>query len=174
MKKKAKIAFGGGCHWCTEAVFQHLKGVEKVEQGYVASINENNTFSEAVIVHFNTAEITLKILIEIHLYTHKSTSNHSMRNKYRSAIYGFSQEQINQSNLILNAFQCQFNNKIITQIYPFSEFKASRKAIQNYYKNNPNKPFCEKFINPKLLLLLDQFSYQVNSNKIKHLMAFKG
>ena len=49
-----KIALGGGCHWCTEAVFQSLIGVKKVEQGYVASIEENKSFSEAVIVHFNS------------------------------------------------------------------------------------------------------------------------
>ena len=69
---KIKIALGGGCHWCTEAVFQSLKGVEKVNQGYVASTGENNWFSEAVIVHFNDEIITLKTLIEIHLHTHKS------------------------------------------------------------------------------------------------------
>ena len=84
-----KIAFGGGCHWCTEAVFQSLKGVEKVEQGFITSYDQNNTFSEAVIVDFNTEKIDLKTLVEIHLHTHKSTSNHSMRKKYRSAIYVF-------------------------------------------------------------------------------------
>ena len=89
----AKIAFGGGCHWCTEAVFQQLKGVIRVEQGFVASVNEYQSFSEAVIVHFNPSIIPLKILVEIHLYTHKSTSNHSMRSKYRSAIYYFTDEE---------------------------------------------------------------------------------
>ena len=82
-----KIALGGGCHWCTEAVFQSLIGVERVEQGYVASTGNNNSFSEAVIVHFNTERISLKTLIEIHLHTHKSTSNHSLRERYRSAVY---------------------------------------------------------------------------------------
>ena len=170
MDRKTKIAIGGGCHWCTEAVFQSLKGVEKVEQGYVASINENNTFSEAVIIHFNIEDITLKTLIEIHLHTHKSTSNHSMRNKYRSAIYGFSEVQIKESKSIINEFQFQFNNKIITQVYLFSEFKPSRDAIQNYYQKNPNKPFCKKFINPKLRLLLDTFSDAVNEVKVSHLI----
>ena len=76
-----KIGFGGGCHWCTEAVFQSLIGVETVEQGYIASEDDMTSFSEAIIVHFNQEEITLKALIEIHLFTHKSTSNHSMRSK---------------------------------------------------------------------------------------------
>jgi peptide-methionine (S)-S-oxide reductase len=88
-----KIAFGGGCHWCTEAVFQTLIGVEKVEQGWISSIEKNNTFSEAVIVHFNIEKIDLKTLIEVHLLTHKSTSNHSMIKKYRSSIYYFSNQQ---------------------------------------------------------------------------------
>jgi peptide-methionine (S)-S-oxide reductase len=57
-----KIALGGGCHWCTEAVFQSIIGVEKVEQGFVASIDENNSFSEAVIVHFNSEVISLNTL----------------------------------------------------------------------------------------------------------------
>lgn len=161
-----KIALGGGCHWCTEAVFQSLKGVAKVEQGFVASTHENNSFSEAVIVHFNTKVISLQTLIEIHLYTHKSTSAHSMRAKYRSAIYYFSERQKIEAETILNVFQQEFNNKLITKVYPFSEFKASREAIQNYYHKNPEKPFCERFINPKLRLLLEKFSNQVNNDFI--------
>ena len=134
MVRKTKIALGGGCHWCTEAVFQALKGVAKVEQGFVASTNENNPFSEAVIVHYNTEDISLQTLVEIHLHTHKSTSNHSMREKYRSAVYVFSDEQKTEAENILNSFQPQFKNKLITKVYPFSEFKASHEAIQNYYQ----------------------------------------
>ena len=74
-----KIAFGGGCHWCTEAVFQSLIGVEKVEQGYVSSTEGYPSFSEAVIVHFNPRCIRLSTLIGVHLLTHKSSSPHSMR-----------------------------------------------------------------------------------------------
>lgn len=84
-----KVGFGGGCHWCTEAVFQSLVGVIKVEQGFIAPLEVRNAFSEAVVVHFNQDEIGLKNLIEIHLRTHNSTSAHSMRDKYRSAIYAF-------------------------------------------------------------------------------------
>ncbi len=84
-----QIAFGGGCHWCTEAVFQTLIGIENVKQGWISSTNENNSFSEAVIVYFDAEKVELKTLIEIHLLTHKSKSNHSMRNKYRSAVLLF-------------------------------------------------------------------------------------
>ncbi|MEL0651408.1 peptide-methionine (S)-S-oxide reductase [Algibacter sp. TI.3.09] len=162
MNTYTKIALGGGCHWCTEAVFQALKGVEKVEQGYVASVEENTSFSEAVIIHFNEAAITISVLIEIHLHTHKSTSNHSMRDKYRSAIYYFSEAQKKEATDILNSFKNTFEEEIITEVLPFSEFKASREAIQNYYKKNPEKPFCKQFINPKLKLLVNKFSKHLN------------
>ncbi|AUP80192.1 peptide-methionine (S)-S-oxide reductase [Flavivirga eckloniae] len=169
--KLNKIVLGGGCHWCTEAVFQSLIGVDKVEQGYVASINENNNFSEAVIVHFNSELMPLKTLIEVHLYTHKSTSNHSMRSKYRSAVYTFSESQMEESENIIKGFQEDFENKLITKIYPFQSFKPSREAIQNYYQKDPNKPFCKTFIAPKLRFLLQRFSHQVNPSKVRHVEA---
>lgn len=164
-----KIAFGGGCHWCTEAVFQSLVGVSEVEQGYVASMGDNNTFSEAVIVHFNAEKIALETLVEIHLYTHKSNSNHSMRTKYRSAVYLFTEAQKQQATTIIKAFQIAFDNKLITQVLSFETFKASREQIQNYYYNNPKKPFCERFINPKLQIVLKQFSKYTNESKLNHL-----
>jgi len=164
--KLQKIAFGGGCHWCTEAVFQSLKGVAKVEQGFVASIAENDEFSEAVIVHFNPEIITLKVLIEVHLYTHKSTSNHTMRKKYRSAIYVFNLKQEEDAILFLNDFQKVFNGALITQVLKFKRFRISAKQFQNYYYTNPEKPFCKTFINPKLKLVLKQFSSYSNSSKI--------
>ena len=172
MDRETKIALGGGCHWCTEAVFQALKGVANVSQGYIASTNENQTFSEAVVVHFNPEAISLQTLIKIHLYTHKSTSAHAMRDKYRSAVYYFSDIQKAKVENILHLLQADFENGIITQALHFSEFKPSREAIQNYYQKNPEKPFCERFINPKLKLLLNNYSHQVNfdsiPNKLKH------
>ena len=89
----SKIGFGGGCHWCTEAVFQSLKGVAKVEQGWIASFDEYDSFSEAVIVYYNETVISLETLIDVHLYTHRSNSDHSMRKKYRSAVYTFSENK---------------------------------------------------------------------------------
>ncbi|WP_298237972.1 peptide-methionine (S)-S-oxide reductase [uncultured Algibacter sp.] len=169
MNRSNKIALGGGCHWCTEAVFQSLKGVLKVKQGFVASIGANSEFSEAVIVYFDESKIPLSILLEVHLHTHKSTSNHSMRTKYRSAVYTFSEDQNNIINSYLELLQFQFQNKLITQVLPFDRFRASREQIQNYYYNNPEKPFCESFINPKLQMLLNKFSKYTDQNKLKHL-----
>ncbi len=164
LKSIEKIGFGGGCHWCTEAVFQSIIGIEKVEQGYVSSTGEYSSFSEAVILHFNPEIVPLKQLIEIHLYTHKCTSNHSMRQKYRSAVYAYSPSQLKLSIDIIDGFQPDFNFKIITQVYPYKSFKISRDELLNYYKKDPEKPFCQTFIKPKLKLLLKQFSEHVDSN----------
>jgi peptide-methionine (S)-S-oxide reductase len=167
----AKIAFGGGCHWCTEAVFQTLIGVKKVEQGWVSSIDENETFSEAVIVNFDIEKIDLKTLIEIHLLTHKSTSNHSMRSKYRSAVYYFSINQKKDCIKIIEDLQPNFTNKIITQTLKFKDFKPSTQEFQNYYQTNPDKPFCKNYINPKLKFLIDKFSKKVDKSKVNHLIT---
>lgn len=166
---ETKIAFGGGCHWCTEAVFQFLIGVVKVTQGWVNSFEEDASFSEAVIVTFDTAFISLETLIEIHLYTHKSTTEHSFREKYRSAVYAFSTEQFVASKYSIENLQCSFDQAIITKVLAFNSFNTSREQIQSYYKKNPNKPFCKKYINPKLELLLEKFSKNVERQELAYL-----
>ncbi len=157
-----KIGFGGGCHWCTEAVFQSLKGVIQVDQGYIASTNENETFSEAVIVSFNSDIISTATLIEVHLLTHKSTSNHSFRGVYRSAIYYFKEFEKDILQGIINKLQPDFEHKIITKVLLFQNFKDSREQIQNYYLKNPQKPFCQKYISPKLELIKEKYSKYSN------------
>jgi peptide-methionine (S)-S-oxide reductase len=171
--KTEKIGFGGGCHWCTEAVFQSLIGVLKVEQGFIASNGDYTSFSEAVIVHFNPNEIRIKALIEIHLRTHKSTSSHSMRSKYRSAIYTFSNQQKSDVTKWVSHFQKDFEHQLITLVIPFIQFKESRESIQNYYYKNPEKPFCQRFIDPKLQMLLTRFSDQVQKEKVTHLQTYE-
>lgn len=166
-----KVGFGGGCHWCTEAVFQSLIGVENVEQGWIASAEKNKSFSEAVIVHFDVKEINLKTLIEIHLRTHKSTSNHSMRTKYRSAVYYFSHQQKEKSTKIIADLQSDFKDTIITKLVAFITFKPSTEEFQNYYQSNPDKPFCKNYIRPKLMFLLQKFSNRINKSKVSHLIS---
>ena len=148
---------GGGCHWCTEAVFNALKGVEKVEQGYLAAFGENNVFSEGVIVHYRPSAIRLHDLIKVHLHTHASTSAHSFREKYRSAIYSFDSKEIKEVEKILTEFQNNFKDKLITKVLAFRDFKASREQIQDYYKKNQNAPFCQRYIIPKLQLINEHF-----------------
>ena len=156
-----KIALGGGCHWCTEAVFQSLKGVSKVEQGFVASDGANSAFSEAVIVHYDKHVIRLKDLISIHLLTHESTSQHSMRSKYRSAVYSFDKGSNVRATIVLSELQSDFHEKVITQVLPFMAFKPSDEMFHNYYFSDTEKPFCKTYIAPKLKLLLNQFGAHV-------------
>lgn len=163
----AKIGFGGGCHWCTEAVFQSLQGVSKVDQGFIASTGHSSTFSEGVVVHYDPNTIHLRLLVEIHLRTHKSSVNHRMRPKYRSAIYVFSELQLEKTSLILDTLQNKFDDKLITKVLLFYKFRPSQKQFINYYYNNPGKPFCEKHIDPKIKILLNQFPDKVNKKKVK-------
>ena len=124
-----------------------------------------------MIVHFNSNQIVLKTLIEIHLHTHKSTSNHSMRTKYRSAIYYFSHQQKEESLKIIEDLQGSFSDRIITKVIAFKNFKPSTEEFQNYYQSNPDKPFCKNYINPKLKLLLNQFSKNIDNRKVRHLIS---
>ena len=152
-----KIGFGGGCHWCTEAIFQSLRGVIKVEQGFVASIGDAESFSEAVIVHYNDSIATLKDLVLVHVLTHSSESNHQMRDKYRSAINKFSSEQGVAAQKVLGQIEDEFNTPIVTRVLPFRDFQPSDKQYHNYYLQNPQKPFCVTYITPKLQKLSDRF-----------------
>jgi peptide-methionine (S)-S-oxide reductase len=161
--KNKKIGFGGGCHWCTEAYFQSLNGVVLVEQGWISSISPDDTFSEAVIVHYNPKIIGLKRLIEVHLHTHASTKLHSFRKKYRSAVYVFD-DCINDIQKLINNNQANFNAAIITKALAFSQFKLNIEDQQNYYIKHKNGAFCQKYIVPKLDIL--QKDYLSNFKKI--------
>ena len=70
---KSKIGFGGGCHWCTEAVFQFIEGVSKVEQGWISSVGDEEAYSEAVLLEVDTEQVSMESLVAIHLHTHSST-----------------------------------------------------------------------------------------------------
>lgn len=149
-----RIGFGGGCHWCTEAIFQALKGVEKEVQGWINSYGENDSYSEAVLVDFNPEIIDHKTLIEIHLLTHASTSLHSMRDKYRSAIYVFSEEQEVEAKSSISELQKQREETIITEVLMFNSFRRNKETFLDYYKKRPEAPFCKTNIIPKLEKLM--------------------
>ncbi|MEL7537042.1 MAG: peptide-methionine (S)-S-oxide reductase [Pseudomonadota bacterium] len=159
-----KIGFGGGCHWCTEAVFQALRGVHAVRQGWIKSPPPFDTFSEAVLVDFEPREIDLATLIEVHLRTHASQSEHSFRTKYRSAVYVFDERQSEFANRALRELQQAFDAPLITKVMPFDGFRASEPRIQNYYLQNPERPFCKNYIDPKLALLRRKFKRFAKTN----------
>ena len=162
MTTHPKIAFGGGCHWCTEAVFQALRGVQKTEQGFVQSTAPNATWSEAVIVQFDPATIPLATLIEIHLRTHAATSPHKMRGKYRSAIYTVTPDQDEPAGQTLAALAPEFDAPLVTKILPLIAFKPSDSRFHNYYETDPTRPFCKTYIDPKLAKLRTDFAQHLN------------
>jgi peptide-methionine (S)-S-oxide reductase len=154
----SKIGFGGGCHWCTEAVFQSLNGVIKVEQGWVSAAKPNDAYAEGVIVHFSRDIIDLAMLISVHLHTHSCTSTHSLRRKYRSAIYAYSNKQLYQAKRIISSLQSEFDKLIITKPILLDDFKLNNENYLNYYARNPERQFCQTYINPKLKVLQAQYS----------------
>ncbi|AYN69141.1 peptide methionine sulfoxide reductase [Euzebyella marina] len=164
MTEMQKIGFGGGCHWCTEAVFQAIKGVCLVEQGFIASNGKNHSFSEGVIVHYDPKTISLYLLVEIHLNTHKSTSAHSMREKYRSAVYYYSSSQKKLVVDILNELNKKFDTNLVTEPLVMKCFKKSPEHFQNYYNSDPERPFCRTYIKPKLDTVATNFSSSAEIN----------
>jgi peptide-methionine (S)-S-oxide reductase len=166
-----KVGFGGSCHWCTEAIFRSLKGVGMVEQGWIASDGENKTPSKAVIVHFDPDEISLKTLTSIHLNTHSCTATHSMRGKYRSAVYIFNETQQEPAVTAIQELQAIFDKLIITKVLPFGSFRLNQESYLDYYYKSPSKPFCKNIVNPKLRTLLIQFRNQIDPAKEAHLQS---
>lgn len=158
-----KISFGGGCHWCTEAVFQSLRGVSHVEQGWITSNPPNDAFSEGVIVHY-TDDITLDTLVEVHLLTHSSTSIHSMRKKYRSAVYYFDVVDKLAVEEIIKHLALKNNASYVTQVLPFVIFKENTESQLNYYKKNKRGPFCQTYIDPKLTAIREKFRCQFRND----------
>jgi len=152
-----RIGLGGGCHWCTEAVFASLRGVTRVEQGLIRADAPDDDFSEAVVVTFQPEKISLGSLIEIHLRTHSSTSNHSMRRKYRSAVYAMDAAQAEAARRVLSELEPEFDAPLITRILPFRTFSASHERFQRYAEKNAGGPFCTSYIDPKLALLRKEF-----------------
>ena len=160
----SKLGFGGGCHWCTEAVFQALHGVEKVEQGWIASDVPFDNFSEGVVVDFDSSIISSDVLIEVHLLTHSSANEHSMRDKYRSAIYYFDQKDSPVLQESLARLSIENQSRYITKILPFRKFRLNAENQLNYYSKNKTAPFCQVYISPKLAVLRSRFAAKVRDD----------
>ncbi len=146
------IGFGGGCHWCTEAVFQALKGVYHVAQGFAKSTAPFDTWSEAALVTFDPTIVSLDALITVHLETHASSAAHKMRGKYRSAIYVVDERQRYDATDILGRVQERNGaaRPLVTQVLALDAFKRTDPKFQNYYARDPARPFCKTYIEPKL------------------------
>jgi peptide-methionine (S)-S-oxide reductase len=114
-----------------------------------------------VIVAFEPGENNLTTLIAIHLHMHSPTAEHIMQNKYRSAIYTFTEDQNDVAEQALRDLQADFDQPIITKILPFQSFRLNEENYLDYYYKDPAKPFCQNIVNPKLKELLSKFADQI-------------
>ena len=145
--------FGGGCHWCTEAVFQPLVGISAVRQGFIRSDAPDDGWSEAVEVEFDSARIALRDLLGVHLATHASTADHKMRGKYRSAVYLTEAGPRDEVAALIGALGQELGARFVTRALLHRGFKPSDPRFHDYYRTNPEKPFCQSYIEPKLAKL---------------------
>ncbi len=136
--------------WCTEGVFVSLAGVVRVEQGWIASAPPHAAPSEAVIIHFDAEVISEAELIAVHLETHAATSVHALRGKYRSAVYTFADQDADRYRSILRELARDYSEPLQTLVLPFRKFSASLPEHQDYYRSDPGRPFCRRYITPKL------------------------
>ncbi|KHJ53717.1 peptide methionine sulfoxide reductase [Aureimonas altamirensis] len=154
----AKIGFGGSCHWCTEGVFQVLRGVGQVEQGFLQSKAPADTWAEGVIVTFDPSVIDLRTLSEVHLRTHSATRARSPQSKYRSAIYVFEECQRHEAEQAIARLGEESSETVHTLVLSFAGIKASDARYQNYYRTDPSRPFCRRYIDPKLAYIRQHYS----------------
>ena len=174
-----KIAtFAGGCFWCTEAVFQRLKGVEKVISGYTGGSIINPGYreictgrtghAEAIQVYFYPVEIQFKELLEVFFSTHDPTTLNQQGNdkgtQYRSAVFYNDEEQkkITQDFIKFLNDEGVFESPIVTEITEASVFYPAEEEHWDYYNQNQNQRYCQLVIAPKVQKLNNYFKDKIN------------
>lgn len=144
------IGFGGGCHWCTEGVFQALRGIAQVDQGFIQSAPPWDAWAEGVVVHFDPSVISLTTLAEVHLRTHSAKASYSPGGRYRSAIYVHDEDQHRDAVRTIMRFADDSGEAPRTMVLPFLGFQPSDARYRDYYRSDPDRPFCRRYIDPKL------------------------
>lgn len=158
--------FASGCFWCTEAIFQNLNGVEKVESGYSGGKVKNPTYkevcsgltghAEVIQVTYNPAIISFEELLEIFWQTHDPTTLNrqgaDVGTQYRSAIFYHSDTQKELAETYKKKLDASgaFDDPVVTEITPYTLFYKAEDYHQNYYNLNNNVPYCNFVIKPKL------------------------
>ena len=165
----AKATFGGGCFWCTEAVYAQIKGVKSVVSGYIGGQVENPTYkqvcsgltghAEAVEITYDPSVVPYEKLLEIFFSTHDPTTLNrqgaDIGTQYRSAIFFHSEADkavAVKSKKAANA-SGEFRRPIVTEITKAATFYKAEEYHQNYFNLNSNAPYCRAVIWPKLLKL---------------------
>ncbi|PVD53358.1 peptide-methionine (S)-S-oxide reductase [Terrimonas sp.] len=163
---KQIATFGTGCFWCTEAVFQQLKGVSKVTSGYSGGHVANPTYeqvctkttghAEVIQIKYDPAVISFDELLEVFWQTHDPTTLNRQGNdvgpQYRSVIFYHTEEQKEKSEKYKAALDKSgaWTSPIVTAIEPYKNFYAAEDYHQNYYNLNGKQPYCYFVIRPKL------------------------
>ena len=167
MSNKLEIAtLANGCFWCTEAIFQRLRGVEKVTSGYSGGTVKNPAYrevttgrtghAEAIQIYFDPTIITFQEILDVFFSTHNPTTlnrqGYDKGTQYRSAIFYHSEDQKNTAELFINVLNEAkvFEDPIVTEITKFDVFYDAGQYHQNYYNNNKTQGYCMAVINPKL------------------------
>ena len=169
-----KVIFAGGCFWCTEAVFQRLKGVEKILPGYTGGTIKNPAYrevcagrtghAEAIEITFNKEEVSFNTLMEIFFATHDPTTLNrqgaDVGTQYRSGIFYTSEEQKKQAVDFIRELNNTnyFEAPIVTEIAPFEVFYEAEEDHQDYYNQNSDQRYCDFTITPKIEKIKKFFS----------------
>ena len=157
---------GGGCFWCLEAVYQELRGVEKVESGYSGGDVTNPTYrqvcsettghAEVVQVTFDPDEVSYKDILEVYFTIHDPTTLNrqgaDVGTQYRSVIFYHDEDQKRTAEDVISDLEAEaiWNNPIVTEVAPFDEFYVAEDYHQNYFRNNGFQPYCQVIIAPKV------------------------
>jgi peptide-methionine (S)-S-oxide reductase len=175
MDKRLETAvFGGGCFWCTEAIFTRLRGVELVESGYTGGHMDKPTYEqvsmgntgnvEAIKIEFDPNQIQYTDLLNVFMATHDPTTLNRQGNdvgeQYRSAIFYASAEQKQQAEEFIAQLEKDkvFKDPIVTEVSALSKFWPAESYHQRYYELNQNKPYCSFVISPKIAKLRAKFA----------------
>ena len=160
------ITFGSGCFWCTEAIFQQVKGVEKVVSGYSGGHVVNPTYeqvcekntghAEVCQLTFDPSQVSVDELLEIFWQTHDPTTLNQQGNdvgpQYRSVVFYHNEMQKQRAEYFLKELSKSgaFEKPIVTTIEPYKNFYKAENYHQNYYNQNGSQPYCYFVIRPKV------------------------
>ncbi len=166
---------GAGCFWCVEAIYQRVNGVVAVESGYAGGHVENPTYNQVVSgntghaevakVTFDPNQISFEELLEVFWHTHDPTTLNrqgaDVGTQYRSAIFfnSLEQKKIAEESLKKTDASDLWNNTIVTEITPLSNYSTAEDYHQNYFNNNPNAGYCSVVIAPKLAKFKKDFPH---------------
>jgi peptide-methionine (S)-S-oxide reductase len=165
---------GGGCFWCTEAVYKQLRGVISVTSGYAGGEMDNPNYdqvsmgrtghAEVIKAEFDPSQVSFRDLLEVFFAVHDPTTLNKQGNdvgeEYRSIILYTDEEQKQQAEAIIKELEDAraYEHPIVTEVKPFEKFFRAEDYHQNYLESNPNQPYCQLVINPKIKKFKEKFA----------------